>query len=522
MSTPDDTQVVASQQSKSNNELSKAARGSVVNLAGALVTSGATFGLTVVVTRGLDKPTAGVFFTATSLFLLATAVGQLGTDSGLVYFLSRARANGRTDLIPAYLRAAIRPVLMCAITMSVALLCFSGPIARLISPDHSGLARTYLLAVALFIPFAGAESVALSATRGLGTMRANAAVEQVWRPLLQIPLVTIAVATGTAASLCWAWGAPYVFAALAAWLWWRKLFGRLGADSTARESRAREFWGFSAPRSLASVVQQAMQRLDIVLVGAIAGAPAAAVYTATTRFVVAGQMARNAVSLAVQPHLAAALGRQHHAGANRLYQVSTAWLMGVTWPIYLVLLLDGGPLLHVFGQGYATGTTVLVLLSAAMLVATLCGDVDIVLIMAGRTTWSLSNVATAFAINLALDIWLIPIHGVLGAAIGWSVAIAVKNLLALVQVGWSLGLHPFGRATALVGMSCTASYGGSLALARWLLGGGPVDLAIGAAVGSILYAGCLFAFRGSLELGALTSLGRRRGNRSRAMPDQMP
>jgi O-antigen/teichoic acid export membrane protein len=512
-----DTQVVSSSESTTNAELGKAARGSVVNLAGALITSLATFGLTVVVTRGLDKPTAGVFFTATSLFLLATAVGQLGTDSGLVYFLSRARANGRTDLISAYVRAAIRPVLVCAVTMSVVLVVFSSPIARLISPDHAGLARTYLLAVALFIPFAGAESVALSATRGLGTMRPNAAVEQVWRPLLQIPLVTIAVFTGTAASLCWAWGAPYIFAAVAAWLWWRKLFTRLGADSTTRQSRTREFWGFSAPRSLASVVQQAMQRLDIVLVGAMAGAPAAAVYTATTRFVVAGQMARNAVSLAVQPHLAAALARKHHAGANRLYQVSTAWLMGVTWPIYLILLLDGGPLLRVFGRGYSTGTTVLVLLSVAMLIATLCGDVDIVLIMAGRTTWSLSNVTTAFAINLALDIWLIPSHGVLGAAIGWSVAIAAKNLLALVQVGWSLKLHPFGRATALVGASCTASYVGCLELSRWFLGSSAVGLAVGAAVGSIVYAGCLFGFRGSLELSALRSL-RARARRTGQMP----
>ena len=57
-------------------------------------------------------------------------------------------------------------------------------------------------------------------------------------------------------------------------------------------------------------------------------------------------------------------------------------------------------------------------LAAAMLVATGCGMVDMVLTMAGRTSWNLGNVLLALGVNVGLDLLLIPEHGVLGAAIG--------------------------------------------------------------------------------------------------------
>ena len=58
----------------------------------------------------MSRADAGVFFSTTSLFLVATTLGQLGTDLGLVYFLSRSRALQRFGDIGDYLRAALWPV----------------------------------------------------------------------------------------------------------------------------------------------------------------------------------------------------------------------------------------------------------------------------------------------------------------------------------------------------------------------------------------------------------------------------
>ena len=125
--------------------------------------------------------------------------------------------------------------------------------------------------------------------------------------------------------------------------------------------------------------------------------------------------------------------------------------MTISWPLYLLLIVFGGPLLRIFGASYSAGTSVLVLLALSMLVATGCGVVDVVLAMAGHTSWNLGNAVLALAVNIGLDVWLIPAHGVLGAAIGWAVAIVVRNLAALIQVGVSARPapdrtgHPVGR-----------------------------------------------------------------------------
>jgi O-antigen/teichoic acid export membrane protein len=464
-----------------------------------------------VVTRGMPKDIAGILFTTTSLVLLAASVGRLGTDTGLVYFISRARSAGTPERVRSYLAAALRPVVVTAVVMAVALCVFSPWLGHLISPQHAGLTTRFLIALALVIPISAVENVALSATRGLGTMRPNAIVEMIVRPVLQVVMVAAVVWAGLTELLAGAWALCYLLAAVLAW---RALRGRLpplpAATSSAFNVRG-EFWKFSAPRSLASVAQLAMQRLDIVLVAVLAGPAQAAVYTAATRFVVVGQRARNAVSLAVQPDVAQALHRGDQHEINSLYQMSTAWLMLVTWPIYLLLSVDGGSLLHVFGHGYAAGTSVLVLLGSAMLVATLCGDVDIMLIMAGRTSWSLANVSVAFAVNLTLDLILIPRMDILGAAIGWSVAIIVKNILALVQVAMVLHLHPLGRASITTALLCLVCFGAIPLTCRIWMANGLRRLIVELVVGGAVFVVGAFLLRRPLALEALR-LRRRTGD----------
>lgn len=506
--TPDD--VTGTGGSEHAERLSRVARGSTLNLVGAGVSAVANFALTVVITRGVPQDVAGLLFTVTSLVLMAAAVGRLGTDTGLVYFIARARASGQEHLIRAYLRAATRPVLLSAVLMGGCVLLTAPFMGRLFSSAHASLGTGYLVALAFVIPLAGVENVALSATRGFGTMRSNALIEQIVRPLLQLACVAVVVWFGPDNLLAVAWGACYAIAAVLAW---RALAARLddlppaGAlTSTVR----RDFWRFSAPRSLASMVQQAMQRFDIVLVALISGPASAAVYTAATRFLVVGQMARNAVSLAAQPDIAQAIHSDDRAAIRSLYQTSTAWLMMVTWPVYLLLMFDGRPMLKLFGHGYESGSAVLVLLGSAMLVATLCGDVDVILIMAARTTWSLANISVAFGVNLVLDLILIPHHGILGAAIGWSAAIVIKNVMALVQVGAVLRLHPVGRATITCACVSVTCFGAVPLASRLALGSGLVPTVCAAVVGGLSYLACLYLYRRGLGLEALALRRRRR------------
>lgn len=516
------------------------ARGSSANLLGAVVMAACTFALTIVVTRGLSQQAAGIFFSATSLFVLATTVGQLGTNTGLVYFISRVRALGRPSAVADYYRTAMRPVLATAVVMAVAMYAFAYPLAAVVTPGHVEETASYLRILAFFVPLAGSANVTLAATRGLGTMRPNVVVEQLVRPVLQLLLVVTAVIIlPSSGALAWAWASPYLSAAILAAIWWRRLLRRMirrsDGASTAGLTKAsdepngaagqgpavpeelslsREFWRFTAPRALASVGQMAMQRLDIILVAAIAGPAEAAVYTAATRFLVVGQMGNRAISLAVQPRLGAALAQSRLADANHYYRTSTAWLITIAWPLYLVFIVFGSLLLTIFGTDYSTGVSVLLLLSLSMLLATGCGMVDMVLNMAGRTSWNLYNVLLSVGVQLTLCVVLIPRMGILGAAIAWAVAIALSNLVPLAQIGLTMGLHPFGRAPLIAAALSLVCFAGVGLAGRLVLGTTLTGLVVSLAVGVSLYLPALWFFRRPLELGALRDL--RAGKRRRA------
>lgn len=537
MSAPPD----AGRRQRSSPAMGGVARGSSANLLGAVVMAACTFALTIVVTRGLSQQAAGIFFSATSLFVLATTVGQLGTNTGLVYFISRVRALGRPSAVADYYRTAMRPVLVTAVVMAVAMYVFARPLATVVTPGHVEETASYLRVLAFFVPLAGSTNVTLAATRGLGTMRPNVIVEQLVRPVLQLLLVVLAVIIlPSSGALAWAWASPYLPAAILAALWWRRLSRRVirrseespsaGGDdepnSIAGQGPAgqknlrhsREFWRFTAPRALASVGQMAMQRLDIIIVAAIAGPAEAAVYTAATRFLVVGQMGNRAISLAVQPRLGAALAQSRIADANHYYRTSTAWLIAVAWPLYLVFIVFGSLLLTIFGTDYDTGVSVLLLLSLSMLLATGCGMVDMVLNMAGRTSWNLYNVLLSVGVQLTLCLVLIPRMGILGAAIAWAAAIALSNLVPLAQIGLTMGLHPFGRAPLIAASLSLVCFAGVGLAGRLVLGTTLTGLVVSLAVGVSLYLPALWVFRQPLELGALRDL--RAGKRRRAAAGQ--
>ena len=115
--------------------------------------------------------------------------------------------------------------------------------------------------------------------------------------------------------------------------------------------------------------------------------------------------------------------------------------------------------MSVFGGGYESASDVVVILSLTMLFATVCGSVDSVLLMAGRSWLSLGNNAVALVVNVGLNVVLIPLYGIRGAAVAWSVAIVVRNVLPLFQVRSQFGLWPLTRSTVAVALGALACFG---------------------------------------------------------------
>ena len=157
----------------------------------------------------------------------------------------------------------------------------------------------------------------------------------------------------------------------------------------------------------------------------------------------------------------------------------------------------------IFGHAYQAGSTVMLILGLAMLVATACGQVDMVLITTGRSSWSLYNGLLAMVINVGVDLILIPKVGITGAAIGWAAAIGITNLVPLVQVATAAKVHPFGRGSLAAVLLATFSFAAIPLTVRALAGNGAAAVIASLAAGGLVMALGLWLLRGPLQLAVL-------------------
>lgn len=544
-------------------ELRRLARGGLGGLAGAVVTSLGGLAFIVVATWAFPQDEVGVVFTQTSLFLIALAVVTLGSDVGVVRFVAiklsdqqlrdgrpegedpgglasddgghdadddtddetavappAEAAPGRElsdDLVGAVMTATLLPVVVLGVIVATAL-WFLIP---LLPFGGETFVRTGQV-MALFLPWAAVSNLVLAGTRGFGTVRPTILVESLLRQGLQ-PVLALAVAIGTdsAVGLALAWVLPYAVSAVAGTVSLHRLARRRGVralasarDTTVRRV-AREVWAFNAPRALTQIAQIGVRRADIPIVAAIAGPAAAAVYTASSRFVAAGLQAIKGIQQMVGPQIARLYSAGELRQAGLALRTATTWNVLIAWPLYLTCATIPGAVLMIFGEGYSSGAPVVVILALGMLAGIAAGPVDIALLMLGRSVQSLRNNMAALATNLVLNLSLVPVLGISGAALAWSASILVSNALPTWQIRPILG-SASDRRTLLAAGLAVLCFVTPPVTARLFGVEAPLALLSTSVAGGLVYAGLVHRFRHRLHVAELLSVVRRRG-RGRAV-----
>ena len=447
----------AEKASRDDAGISTVARRGTLNLVGSCVSGLLSFALVVIVTRTLHRVGAGLFFEATSVFLLVGTAVKFGSDTALVRFISQDRAKGLTAHIRRHVVVGVIPPAFLALLAGVLLFWFAPELAAYFqitpglkhNPELVGMIRV----LAAFLPVYAIYMNGLAATVGFGSMVPTNVIDRFMTSGLQPVAVFIAAYLALGGRMIvTAWAAPMLLGLIPIYLWLRRL-GRKAemliglGNSQRRMSRTpgKDFWSFAIPRGVASIFQIGQDRIGILLVGALSTVAAAGVFAAAARWLIAGSVFSGALNLGILPTMAEHLARRDHARAGRLYQVTTGWVVLVSGPMYLVMSIFPATLLRPFGHGFHGGTLALTVLAVGAFAGAATGSVTVILLMGGKSTWNLFNTAVALGGSLVTGILLIPHVGLLGAAISTDVGVLIANVLPVIQVHQHYGMHPFGR-----------------------------------------------------------------------------
>lgn len=462
--------------------------------------------------RLLGADGAGVVFQATAAFWIALSLARLGLDTTAVWLLPRLVATAPGQVRPAVV-GLLAPALLSSTGLSVCWLVGR----HFLADPGSGRAQVYQAVdvVACFLPAAALTTVALAATRAFGGVVPFNAIDNLTLPALRPVGVVAAVAVGgatTAATLGWA--LPWVVGMAAALTVLLRMLRRPAwrSDRGLVPDRGlrRTIAGYALPRAVAAGLEQSIIWLDVILVGVIAGSAAAGVYGAAARFVAAGVIISTALRIVVAPRFSALLAERDHGAVEGLYAVTARWILLFGGPVYLLLAAFAPTVLGFLGDGFVGGANAMVVLCLGSIVVLAAGNVQSLLLMSGRSGLGAMNKAIVLAVNVAGNLALVPVMGIMGAAVTWAASMVLDTTLAAYQVrattGIALSLGSIGRVLAIV-VVCVALPAWSIALG---LGRGVPQLLLALVTCAVMLLSAILLDRRHLQLHVLIALVRRR------------
>lgn len=501
-------------------DLGAVARGGALNMLGAVTYGASGFVLVVLVTGRLGAEGTGELLLAIAAFNILVRMSELGSATGLVRFISRDIAAGRAGEIPTLLRSALFPVAAAGTLIGAGTFAASSLIGGVFADGSSSQAvAAHVRTLAPFLPLASVYSVVVQGSRGFGSMRLQAVVDRIGKPLLQLVAVQAALVGGAGGPrVSLAWVAPVALASIPAGTWMRRLVqatvARDGTRVAGDRAVASELWRFSGPRFFGQMFTIGVLWFDTLLIGALRSAEEAGLYAASTRYLLIGTFTAEAVMQVLSPHISRLLTRGEVTRAESLFRSVTAWQVCLVWPVFLVVALHPETLLGVFGEEFVQASTALAILAVAMLVTALLGPTDSVVLMAGRSGLSMLNGGVTLAVNVGGNLLLTPRYGIEGAAIAWGASLVASALLPGLQLRSVSGIRMGGKAVVLAATAAVACFGVPALAARALLGQSIGSLVVTATVSALLALPVAWWLRSELALGELVGAFRRDSRRA--------
>lgn len=248
---------------------------------------------------------------------------------------------------------------------------------------------------------------------------------------------------------------------------------------------ARHFYNHAIPSALSRIGGLFRTRVDVLLIGIFLTTTAAGVYNVV--LVLVEIMAIPLLSFnQLLPSVASGLYFEERLEAlNEVYTTVTRLVVTATLPIFAILAVFGQQLLTIFGPEYARGYQVLLVFLVGRFIGNAVGGTGILLSMTNHQYAHMGLEWLLAILNIVLTYLFVIKFGLVGAALGTSIAISIQNLTQLILIHRYEGLWPFDRTFAKP-LGAGLGMIGFMALSKSVLTGLKA-IVIGSLVGTVVF-----------------------------------
>mgnify|MGYP001795439121 FL=1 len=403
-------------------------------LAVRLCAIGLTFIQTLALTRVFGAEIYGTLSLAISVGALTTLALSLGMDQVIMRDLARiGPAHARTSPIwQNTLGQTARAVIPLTTVATLAAICLT---AQFGNPAF--------LAIAISLPLLLARKFLENWVLGAGAVLRSMLASQIVFPVA-ITLGAAALLLGPVPADLRAAGILYTTAALAS-----VTTALILAAGTIRQTlppalKANDLAPLATGRALALVTFGflASQHIDVLLTGLLSDPTDTALVRVCARVAEMLGLLRMVAVLHFKPKLAAAYGQQNRAQLIAQTRTLTLIFAASGLPLFAALWLLAPHLLSLFGPEFIAAAPVLRLYLIAVALTLLAGPCTLLLTLCDAEKTAARILWIALAINLILDLILIPRFGAIGCASANIAALATLSVLGILATRRLIGIDP--------------------------------------------------------------------------------
>jgi O-antigen/teichoic acid export membrane protein len=391
------------------------------------MTAGYIFSL--LITKLLGVESYGIFTLCFTVLSILVVISKLGLDNASVKSISKYITEGKDDFALLYFRKSIAVVTFTAFILSVGLYFCAGWLALVF--DNPQIENALKVTAFIIVPNAllhmQAEKVRGLKKMGWYSFLINGSIS-LFASCIFILLINF-YASVSVASL-WALGLSIATLCIVASF---RIDFKIKAPQWDSISYQNMF-AVSIPMLLSGSMFLVMSWTDVLLLGYYLDETQVAVYSIAFKVSTLVAVALYAINSIASPQFSALFSNDDHIHLRKLAIQITQLNFLLTLPVIIGIVVFSKYILGFFGPEYIVGQTVLLILCAGQFFSSTCGSVLTLLNMAGKEKIVRNIVGGTALLNIVLNIGLIQLLGMEGAAIATFISLVLWNILGLIAV----------------------------------------------------------------------------------------
>lgn len=421
-----------------SGSLGKIAKGTTIAFAGMLIFNFFEFITRVIIARYTTQGDYGAYsigLALLSFFVFLSCLGlQAGVPRCIAYFIGK-REN---EKVAGVILSSLQLSTVTGIFLFALVFVSSGILTDIFHLEQTIIVELFAIA----IPFLVVIEMLASIFTGFGNIDARVYFRDSLMSILKGFGIILAVILGFGfIGIIYAYLFSIIAAAAIFTIYAAK---KLSIDKLKGKLIRKKLIYFSTPLLITFLSTIVITRTDTLMLGYFKTSDIVGLYNTASPIAQLLPIFLTSLSFIFIPISSQLYSKNLIGEMRRNYIILTKWVAAATLPFFFIIFLFPDAVLNIiFGSPYVEASDALRILAIGALVQVLTGPNALILVVVGKTKLNMVDDLIGAVANVVLNLFLIPIMGIIGAAIASTVSLSIINILKSAQIFWMHKINPF-------------------------------------------------------------------------------